>query len=61
MNADQRFYCPQCLIPVEYSEELNIYMCGGTCNSESYLVSELITGQQIMDVRILARGNEDES
>ena len=58
MNGEERFYCPKCLIPVEYSPNINRYLCGGTCEQKAYLVRELLNSSQIMDVHNI-RGVED--
>lgn len=59
MNSDERFFCPKCLIPVEYSPSINRYICGGTCEQKVYLVRELVTGDQVMDVHIVDRGKDE--
>ncbi len=59
MNADERFYCPRCLIPVEYSPPINRYICSGTCERKAYLLSEVIPCERLMDIRILDRPEED--
>jgi len=59
MNRDERFYCPTCLVPVEFSPELKKYICEGTCDKKIYRFSEIIPCDRLTDSHILNKNKND--